>query len=223
MAAFWRLDLRGFGLHDHAELFREHVDVDPLEELLDRSGAHAGDEDVPELRPELAEPLLGEQLLLLQVRLTRIDDDVGLEVEDALEVAQRDVEQVPDPRGQPLEEPDVGDRRGQLDVAHPLPAHLGLRDLDAALVADDAAVLHPLVLAAEAFPVGDRAEDLRAEEPVPFRLERAVVDGLGLRDLAEGPRPDLLRRRQRDLDRVEVLQRASAGLQKRAFPISRSF
>ena len=35
-----------------------------------------------------------------------------------------------------LEEPDVGDRRGQLDVAHPLAAHLGLRHFDAAPVAD---------------------------------------------------------------------------------------
>jgi hypothetical protein len=43
--------------------------------------------------------------------------------------------------------------------------HLALRDLDAALVADDATVLHALELAAEALPVGDRAEDLRAEQP----------------------------------------------------------
>ena len=61
---------------------------------------------------------------------------------------------------------------------------LDLRDLDAALVADDAAVLHALVLAAEALPVGDRAEDLRAEEAVALRLEGAVVDRLRLGDFA---------------------------------------
>ena len=83
----------------------------------------------------------------------------------------------------------------------------GLRDLDAALVADDAAVLHPLVLAAEALPVGDRAEDLGAEEPVALRLERPVVDRLRLGDFAVGPRTDLLGRSQRDLDRVEILER----------------
>ncbi len=44
------LDLRGLGLHDHAELFREHVHVDPLQQLLDRAGAHPGDEHVAELR-----------------------------------------------------------------------------------------------------------------------------------------------------------------------------
>ena len=70
------------------------------------------------------------------LRVARIDHDVGLEVEDALEVAQRQVEQVPDPARQALEEPDVRDRHGQLDVAHALAAHLGQRDLDAAAIAD---------------------------------------------------------------------------------------
>ena len=87
-------------------------------------------------------------------------------------------------RRQPLEEPDVRDRAGELDVAHALAAHPRPGDLDAALVADDAAVLHALVLAAEALPVGDRAEDLGAEQTVALRLEGPVVDGLRLGDLA---------------------------------------
>src|SRR3954451_14438734 len=109
-----------------------------------------------------------------------------------------------DPARQALEEPHVAHRRGERDVAEPFAAHLRLRHLDAALVADHPAVLHALVLAAEALPVGDRAEDLRAEQAVAFRLERAVVDGLRLGDLAEGPLLDLLRRRETDPDRVEV-------------------
>ena len=56
----------------------------------------------------------------------------------------------------------------------------GLRDLDAALLADDAAVLQALVLAAQALVVLDGPEDLGAEETVALRLERAVVDGLRL-------------------------------------------
>ena len=152
----------------------------------------------------LPELLFVEQLVLLEVGVARVDDDVRLEVEDALEVAQRDVEQVADAARQPLEEPDVAHRRRQRDVAQALTAHLGLRHLDAALVADHAAVLHALVLAAEALPVGDRAEDLRAEQPVAFGLERAVVDGLRLGHLAVGPRQDLVRRRQADADGVEV-------------------
>ena len=80
---------------------------------------------------------------------------------------------------------------------------LRLDDLDAALLADDAAVLHALVLAAVALVVLHRAEDLRAEEPVALRLERAVVDGLGLLDLAVRPLADLLGRRERDANRAE--------------------
>ena len=93
--------------------------------------------------------------------------------------------------------------RGQVDVAEALAAHLGLDDLDAALLAHDPAVLHALVLAAVALVVLHRAEDLGAEEAVPLRLERAVVDGLGLLDLAVRPLADLLRRRERDADRAE--------------------
>ena len=97
----------------------------------------------------------------------------------------------------------MGDRRGQFDVAHPLAAHFRQRDLDAALLADDAAELHPLVLAAQALVVLDRAKDAGAEQAVALRLEGAVVDGFGLLDLAERPGADLLRAGDLDLDLVE--------------------
>ena len=88
---------------------------------------------------------------------------------------------------QRLQEPDVRDRRGQLDMAHALAADLRDGDLDAALLADDALVLHALVLAAQALVILDRTEDARAEQAVTLGLERAVVDRLGLLDLAERP------------------------------------
>jgi hypothetical protein len=129
---------------------------------------------------------------------------IGLEVQHALDVAQRHVEHHAQTRRQRLQEPDVRGRAGQLDVAHALAAHLGQRDLDAALLADHAAVLQALVLAAQALVVLDRPEDLRAEQAVAFGLERAVVDRLGLLDLAKRPRTDLLGRCEPDLDRVEL-------------------
>ena len=58
----------------------------------------------------------------------------------------------------------------QLDVAHALAADLGGDDLDAALLAHDAAVLHAFVLAAVALIVLHGAEDLGAEKAVAFRL-----------------------------------------------------
>ena len=143
---------------------------------------------------ELAEAgLVLDDLALADGRVAGIDDDVALEIEHALEVAQRDVEQVADTRRQSLEEPHVRAGRSQLDVAQALTADLGDGDFDAALVADDAAVLHALVLAAEALPVGDRAKDAGAEESVALRLEGAVVDGFRLGDLAMRPAADFLR------------------------------
>src|SRR5262249_26767897 len=136
----------------------------------------------------------------------RLDDDVVLEIEDALEVLQRHVEQQADAARQRLQEPDMRHRRGELDMAHAVAAHLGEGDLDAALLADDAAVLHALVLAAQALVVLDRAEDARAEQAVALRLEGPVVDGLRLLDLAEGPGPDALRACDRDLDLIEALR-----------------
>src|SRR5262249_41377006 len=152
-------------------LFGQPLDVDPPEELLDRLGAHLRLELEAQALPLLPVLLLVQELLVLQVRLTGVDDDVRFEVQDALEIAEGQIEQVADAARQAFEEPDVADRRRERDVSEPLAADLRLGHLDAALVADDAAVLHALVLAAEALPVGDRAEDLRAEQAVALRLE----------------------------------------------------
>src|SRR6185503_15622615 len=92
----------------------------------------------------------------------------------------------------------------ELDMAHALAAHLGQRHFHAALLADHAAVLEPLVLAAQALVVLDRAEDLRAEQAVPLRFEGAIVDGLRLLHLAVRPRAYLLGRGKPDLDRIEL-------------------
>src|SRR6187399_687449 len=97
------------------------------------------------------------------------------------------------------------DRRGQLDVPHPLTTHLGASDLDAAPLADDALEPDTLVLTAGALPVPGRTEDLLAEEPVLFRLQGAVVDRLGLLDLAVRPLADVVSSGQTDAQFVEVV------------------
>ena len=140
--------------------------------------------------------------------------DRGREVEHLLELLRSDVEQVADARRDALEEPDVADRRGQVDVAHPLAAHLLARHLDAAALADDALVADALVLAAVALPVLRGTEDALAEQAVLLGLERAVVDGLGLGHLPGGPLTDLLRRGEADTDCVEIVdvdQRVSSS------------
>src|SRR6185437_567316 len=112
--------------------------------------------------------LLVEELVQLQWRETRLDHDIALEIEDLLEILERHIEEQADAARQRLQEPDMRDRRGQLDMAHAVAAHLGQGDLDAAFLADDAAVLHALVLAAQALVILDRAKDAGAEQPVPL-------------------------------------------------------
>src|SRR5208337_1696940 len=165
--------------------------------------AHLGLEGVAVLLARLAIFALGQQLLVLQRRLARVGDDVALEVEDLLEFLQRHVEQRADSRRQRAQEPDVRDGRSQVDMAHPLAADLRLDYFNAALLADDAAMAHALVLAAVALVVLGRPENLGAEQPVALRLEGPVVDRFGLLDLAVRPRADHFRRRDRNADRVE--------------------
>ena len=155
--------------------------------------------------------LLGVQLLdLLDRRRSRFSSstlghEVGREVEHPLQVARRDIEQQAKSARRALHVPDVRDRRGQLDVAHALAANLGACHFDAALVADGAGVADSLVLAAIALPVLGRTEDALAEQAAVLRLQRSVVDGLRLGNLAVRPGPDRLRRCQADPDRVEIV------------------
>src|SRR4029077_2499190 len=86
----------------------------------------------------------------------------------------------------------------QFDVAHALAADAAVGDLDAAAVADHALVLHAAVLAAGALPVLLGAEDALAEQAVLLGAVGAVVDRLGLLDLAERPAADVVRARQAD-------------------------
>jgi hypothetical protein len=74
-------------------------------------------------------------------------------------------------------------------------------------------VLHALVLAAVALVVLDRPEDLRAEQAVALRLEGAVVDRLGLLDLAVRPLAD--RSGDASMMRIAENERGSLGFSKK--------
>ena len=93
-------------------------------------------------------------------------------------------------------------------MAHPFAPDLGQRNLDTAFLADDAAVLHPLVLAAQAFVILDRPKNPGTEQAVAFGFEGPVIDGLRLLDFTVGPRTDAFGARDRNLDLVEALSRA---------------
>src|SRR5205823_6774841 len=159
----------------------------------------------------LAELLLGQELPLLQRRLAGFDDDVVLEVDDLLQAGRLHVQQRAQARRHRLEEPDVDDRRGQLDVAHALAADAAVRHLDAAAVADHALVFHAAVLAAGALPVLLGAEDALAEQAVLFGAVGAVVDRLGLLDLAERPGANVVWAREADAHRAVVVNAVVAA------------
>lgn len=180
------------------------LQVDRAQQLVHGLGAHGGVEVVVVLLACGQVLLFGQQLAALERGQARLGDDIGFEVQHALDVTQGHVQHQADARRQRLEEPDVRDRRGQVDVTHALATHLGQGDFGAALFADHATVLHALVLAAQALVVLDRSEDGGAEQAVTLGLEGPVVDGFGLLHFAVGPRTNQVRRRQRDLDRVEI-------------------
>src|SRR6185436_1538481 len=143
---------------------------------------------------QLAVAVVGQKLFYFQIGyVTFVDHDVRLEVKDLFEIAKRDVEQMSNARWQALEEPYVRAGRRELNMSETLATNLALCHLDTALIADHAAVFHPLVLSAQTFPVRNRSENSRAEQTVTLRLEGAIVDRFRLCDLAVRPRTNLFR------------------------------
>ena len=176
--------LRAFVDESGAEFLRNPIDVDSPQQLANGGRADVGEEHVValilRLLLQVEELVLVEQLVLDDVLLARIDDDVVRVVDNLLEITQREIDKVPHWTRQSLEEPDVSDGYGELDVTHALATDAAQGDFDAAAIADHSAVTNSLVFAAVAFPVLDRTEDPLAEQAVLLRLERAIVDRLGL-------------------------------------------
>ena len=190
-------------LHLLLQILDQCTEVDALEKLLQRLGTHAGSEVLAVLLLGFAEFGLVEQLAGLEAGVTRVDDEVILVIDDALELLRREIEHKAESRWRALVEPDVRDGHGQLDVGHALAADAREGDLDAATVANHTLVLDALVFSAGALPVAGRTEDALAEKAALFRLERAVVDRLGIFYLAVAPGTDGLRGGHRDGDLVE--------------------
>src|SRR3989442_817195 len=89
-------------------------------------------------------------------------------------------------------------------MSQPLAPNLGQSHLHAAFIADHSAMLHSFVLAAEKFPVCHRSENLGAEKSITLGLKSSIVDGFRLGDFPVRPGPNLLGRRQTDLDAVKI-------------------
>jgi hypothetical protein len=156
------------------------------------------------LHTEVVVLVFVKQVEVLDILRTRVRDHVVRIIDDLFQLPERHAHEIAQLRRERLEEPDVADGHGELDVPHALAPDLGKGDLDPAAVTDVPAVANALELAAVALPVLHRPEDALAEEAILLGLERTVVDGLGLHDLAIRPLADLFRRGNADLDEVEI-------------------
>jgi hypothetical protein len=137
--------------------------------------------------------LIQEVFVLQDGRSARIENDMGGEIDDFLELLRGDIKHEAHPRRDALQIPNMGAGRNELNVAKALASPLFRDDLDTALFAGDALVTDLLVFAAMAFVVFGRTEDLFAEETSHLRLLGAIVDGLRFGDLAMAPAADGVR------------------------------
>ena len=156
---------RGFILHLLAQLAGKSFHLNPLEKLFNCLRAHHGFKARwPVLLIEFAVfRLVFDDLTLFYRSVTRFNHNVGFEIQNGLEITQRNIKKMADAAGQSLKEPHMRAGRGQLDVAQALAANFRQRDFHTALVADNAAMLHPLVLSAETLPIRYWAKNARAE------------------------------------------------------------
>ena len=90
-------------------------------------------------------------------------------------------------------------------MTHAFTTHLGQRDFNTTLFANNTAVLQTLIFTAQALIVLDRAKDLGTEQTVALRFKGTVVDGLRFLHFTVRPGTNLLRRCKTNLDRVEVI------------------
>ncbi len=144
-----------------------------------------------------------QQLFFFERRIARFNDNVIVIINNVLKVAQSHVEQKTHAARSGLEEPDVRDRNGQLNVSHAFAANAGQTHFNAATVADDPFMLDTFVFSATALPVLGRTEDAFTEKTALFRLKCTVVDRFGVFNLPETPGTNVLRRSQLDAGHVD--------------------
>ena len=77
-------------------------------------------------------------------------------------------------------------------MAHAFTAHATGGDFNPTLIADNALIAYPLVLATGTFPVLHWAKDALAEKTIALWTQRAIVDRFRLGDFPIAPLADLL-------------------------------
>ena len=200
------------GLQLFAQIDRDLVEVQPVDEFTNGLGPHHGGKGLTAVLLNLdAVVVLGQHLHEFQFGRAGFDDNVVLEVDDLFNVGGLHRQQRAQTRWQRLEVPNVHARRGQVDVAHALAANARVGDFHTTAIADDAFELGAAVLAAGAFVILFRTKNAFAEQAVFLGTVGAIVDGLGLLDFTKGPRTDVVGGSKIDLDASEVVDAVVDG------------
>ena len=200
------------GLQLFAQIDRDLVEVQPVDEFTNGLGTHHGSKGLTAVLLDLdAVVVLGEHLHEFQFGRAGFDDNVVLEVNDLFDVGGLHRQQRAQTRWQRLEVPDVHAGRGQVDVAHALAANARVGDFHTTAIADDAFELGAAVLTAGAFVILFRTKNAFAEQTVFLGTVGAIVDGLRLLDFTKGPRTDVVGGSKIDLDASEVVDAVVDG------------
>ena len=197
--------LTGSSLQLLGQLIPQGFHINVLQQLFDGLGAHAGLKVVLIALAHFCIFFFVKDLHFLQRGVAGIRYDIQCKVQHLLQITGAQIQYQPKAAGNALKIPNVRHGSRKFNVTHTLTAHLGPGDLYAAALADLALIAYSLIFAAVALPVLHGAENALAEQTVPLRLQRSVIDGLRLGDLAVGPLPNLLGRRQTDFDRAEFV------------------
>ncbi len=124
---------------------------------------------------------------LLAGIFVNIGNDVLRKIQNAIEVAARNIKQQAQVRGNAPGIPNMRDRGRQGNMPHPLAADGSAGHFNAALIAGDAFVAGILVLTAITLPIAGRAKNRLTKQAIFFRPQAAVVDGFRFEDLAIRP------------------------------------
>ena len=183
-----RLQLACRFLEVGAQCFCFAFKVDQGEHFTNSFRANVGLERVHAVDVLCAvELFFSHQLAVSQVSETWLDHDVVFKVKNTLKITQSHIQHQTNTGWKGLQEPDVRNRSSKLDVAHTLTAYLLECYFNTAFLADNAAILHALIFAAQTFVIFDRAKDTGAEQAVPLWLESTVVDGFWFLNFAKRP------------------------------------
>src|SRR5690606_29517008 len=117
----------------HTQVSRDLFEIEVEQDVANGFSADLGGEAVGTVFVLGVEELLfGQKFVLGERAQTGIENDVVFEVENALDILERHVEQQGDAARQRLQEPDVGNGRGQFDVAHALATNAAQGDFNTA-------------------------------------------------------------------------------------------